>query len=85
VRLDDRGWQQAAKACDALLAKLTTIEQDAAKRLRKNPDDPGVPEAAVALLLFQTVKLTQPDQQPARAAKPAGRRSRRSADGDVVG
>jgi DNA-binding transcriptional ArsR family regulator len=58
LRLDDKGWQQAAKACDALLAKLTAIEQAAGKRSSKDPDEPGVPDAAIALLLFETVKLT---------------------------
>jgi hypothetical protein len=77
VRLDEEGWQQAAKACDALLARLTAIEQAAAKRSSKDPDDPGVPDVAVALLLFETVKLSQPDQQRAREPKPAGRRRRR--------
>jgi hypothetical protein len=42
-----------------------------------------VPEAAVALLLFETVKLTQPGQQRARAAKPAGRRSGRGRNADA--
>jgi DNA-binding transcriptional ArsR family regulator len=75
VRLDAKGWQQAARACEKLLADLSKIEEAAAKRLEKDPEAAGTADAAVVLLLFESVKLTQPDgEAPAARRKPARRR-----------
>jgi len=78
LRLDAKGWQQAAKACQKLLAELGRIEESAAKRLDKDPHADGASDAALALLLFESVKLTQPDRDVAAGRRKAapGRRSR---------
>jgi DNA-binding transcriptional ArsR family regulator len=68
IRLDARGWQQAARACEKLLTDLNRIEEAAQKRLAKDPHAEGTADAAVVLLLFEAIKLTQPD-----SAAPAGR------------
>lgn len=52
-RLDATGWQQAAKACEKLLAELARIEEAAAKRLAKDPHAPGVADATVVTMLFE--------------------------------
>lgn len=58
VRLDARGWQQAARACAKLLAELERIEQAAGKRLEKDGQGAGV-NAAAAVMLFDAVRLTE--------------------------
>ena len=52
-QLDAKGWLQAAKACEKLLAELERIEEAAAKRLEKAPHAPGVADAAVVTMLFE--------------------------------
>jgi DNA-binding transcriptional ArsR family regulator len=56
MRLDARGWQAAARACQKLLAELDRAEQAAAKRLAKDPEAGS--DAAVVMMLFEPVKLT---------------------------
>jgi DNA-binding transcriptional ArsR family regulator len=58
LRLDAKGWQQAAKACDKLLAELARAEEAAAKRLARNGDGNGASDAALAVLLFESVRLS---------------------------
>jgi DNA-binding transcriptional ArsR family regulator len=81
VRLDAKGWQQAAKAGEKLLAELKRIEEAAEKRLAKDPDAAGASDAAVVLLLFEAARLAQADADaPARrTAKPKATRRRRTA------
>jgi DNA-binding transcriptional ArsR family regulator len=77
LRLDPKGWQAAAKACEKLLAELTKIEDAAGRRLAKDPHAEGVSDAAVVVLLFEAVKLTQHEDGGATGrAKAAGRRRR---------
>ena len=77
LRLDGRGWQAAAKACEKLLADLARIEEAASKRLAKG--DAGASDAALVVMLFEAVKLTQPDgDAPAGRAKSNSRRRARS-------
>jgi DNA-binding transcriptional ArsR family regulator len=82
LRLDAKGWQQAAKACEKLLADLNRIEEAAGKRLAKDPHADGVADAAVVLLMFEAVKLSQNhadgDASDGRAAKPKAARRRRT-------
>jgi DNA-binding transcriptional ArsR family regulator len=78
LRLDDRGWQQAAKACEKLLADLTRIEDAAAKRLEKAPSG-GASDAAMVLMLFEAVKLTQPDPEVPAGGRKTTRRRRANA------
>ncbi|HTE62957.1 MAG TPA: winged helix-turn-helix domain-containing protein [Solirubrobacteraceae bacterium] len=68
LRLDAKGWQQAAKACEKLLGDLNRIEEATEKRLAKDPHAAGVSDAAMVLLLFEAIKLTQPEP-----GAPAGR------------
>jgi DNA-binding transcriptional ArsR family regulator len=84
VRLDAKGWQAAAKACEKLLAELGRIEEAAAKRIAKDPDAEGTSDAAVVVLLFEAIKLSAQDGdggEAAQSAKPrAARRRRATAD-----
>jgi len=77
LRLDPKGWQAAAKACDKLLAELTRIEEAASKRLAKDPHPNGEADAALVVMLFEAVRLAQPEADaPAVPAKGANRRKR---------
>jgi DNA-binding transcriptional ArsR family regulator len=79
LRLDAKGWQAAAKACDKLLADLAKVEEAAAKRLEKD-SSAETSDAAVVLMLFETVKLSGQDgEAPAGGAKARGTRRKRAA------
>ena len=78
LRLDAKGWQQAAKACEKLVADLEKIEQGVAMRLAKRPDPGGTTDAALALMLFEAVKLSQPSPEHAPARRRKVSRSQRS-------
>jgi DNA-binding transcriptional ArsR family regulator len=78
LRLDAKGWQAAARACEKLLAELARVEEAASKRLAKDPDSAEAADAALVVMLFETVKLTQPDDDG--QAKPANRRRRARAE-----
>lgn len=71
LRLDARGWEQAAEACAKLLGELGKIEEQAAARLEQDPHAEDAIDAALVLMLFESVKLTQPDPE---AAEPRRRR-----------
>ena len=78
MRLDGRGWAAAAKACEKLLVDLARVEEAASKRLAKDPQ--GASDAALVVMLFEAVKLTQPDgDAPAGAAHGRTRSRRRPA------
>ena len=53
-KLDAKGWQQAAKACEKLLAELAKIEAAAAARIAKDPHASGIADAAVVTMLFES-------------------------------
>jgi len=75
LRLDAKGWQAAARACEKLQAELLRVQEAAARRLAKDPE--GASDAALALMLFETVKLSQSNSgDPTSPSKP--RRRRRS-------
>jgi DNA-binding transcriptional ArsR family regulator len=59
LRLDAKGWQAAAKACERLLAELAKVEDAASKRLEKDPHTEDASDAAVVVMLFEAVKLAQ--------------------------
>ena len=71
LRLDAKGWAAAAKACDKLVADLAKVEEVAARRIAKDPEAAGASDAAVVLLLFETVKLSRQN-----ARSPSLRRGR---------
>ena len=59
LHLDAKGWRQAAKACEKLVGELNRIEETAAKRLAKDPQIAGASDAAVALMLFDAIRLSE--------------------------
>jgi DNA-binding transcriptional ArsR family regulator len=81
LRLDAKGWQQAAKACRKLLAELERIEETSAARIAKDPHAEGTTDAALVLMLFDAIKLSgaETDGDAGRAGKPARRRRSRGA------
>ena len=84
LRLDAKGWQQVAKACEKLLADLGKVEEAASRRLAKDPSAAVASDAAMVLMLFEAVKLSRPDPDaPAGRAKGTTRRRRR-ASADVA-
>lgn len=85
LRLDPKGWQQAAKACEKLLAELTRVEEAASKRLAKDPHAEGASDAALVVMLFEAVKLTQPEpDDPAGRSRTTRRRSARAKRSSAV-
>jgi DNA-binding transcriptional ArsR family regulator len=77
LRLDAKGWQAAARACDKLLAELGRVDEAASRRLAKDPQTQDASDAAVVLMLFEAVKLTRPEPDaPAGRPKRAPRRRR---------
>ncbi len=52
-QLDAKGWQQAARALEKLLADLARIEESAAARLAKDPHAPGTADASIVAMLFE--------------------------------
>ena len=84
LKLDAKGWQAAAKACEKLMADLAKVEDAAAKRLGKNPDAEVVSDAAVVLLLFEAVKLSRRDGEAQASERAKGTtRRRRSAKAEA--
>jgi DNA-binding transcriptional ArsR family regulator len=76
LKLDARGWQQAARACEKLLGEMNRIEEAAAKRIEKDPHAPDISDAALVVMLFEAVRLSRAEPE---AAKPARRgRTRKS-------
>jgi DNA-binding transcriptional ArsR family regulator len=78
LRLDAKGWQAAAKACEKLLSELERVEDAAAKRLARDPQAEGTADAAVVIMLFEAVKLTQPEPNGPTGRAKRGARGRKS-------
>lgn len=80
MRLDAKGWQAAARACEKLLAELGRVEEATSRRLAKDPHAEGTSDAAVVVMLFEAAKLTQPepDAPAGRAGKAPARRRRQT-------
>ncbi len=77
MRLDDRAWKEVAKAYLQLVERLQRIESSAAERIKRDPHADGITEAAVVLMAFESVRLTD---QPATSDRSAATgRSRRAA------
>jgi DNA-binding transcriptional ArsR family regulator len=53
VRVDERGWSEVAEAYMELYERIYEIQADSAKRLGKQPDDPGISTLSV-LAFFET-------------------------------
>ena len=85
LRLDAKGWEAAAKACEKLLGELNRIEEASAKRLEKDPHAEGASDAAMVLLLFEAVKLSAANGDASEGeAKAPRRRSGRSSSSETV-
>jgi DNA-binding transcriptional ArsR family regulator len=69
LRLDAKGWEAAARACEKLLAELNKIEETAGRRIAKDPHADGVSDAAVVMLLFEAVKLSAGGGEPDSAGE----------------
>jgi DNA-binding transcriptional ArsR family regulator len=79
LRLDDKGWAAAARACEKLVADLAKVEDAASKRLAKDPHAEGASDAAIVVMLFEAIKLTQTNEEaPAGRAKGTATRRRRA-------
>lgn len=74
LRLDEKGWQAAAKACEKLLTELARVEDAAGKRLARNPRSEEASDAGVVVMLFDAVKLSEPDHDAAAEENTRGRR-----------
>jgi DNA-binding transcriptional ArsR family regulator len=77
LRLDAKGWQAAAKACEKLLGELTRVEESASKRLAKESQASEASDAALVVMLFEAVKLSGQDGD-AHAGRAKPRRRRRA-------
>jgi DNA-binding transcriptional ArsR family regulator len=58
LRLDEAGFAELGKACDALVAKAEEIESRVAKRVKSDPHA-EVTDVGLGLLLFEAVRLSQ--------------------------
>ena len=87
LRLDAKGWEAAAKACEKLLGELDRIEEAAEKRIAKDPHAEGASDAALVMLLFEAVKLQRGRRRRAGEAEAQGAAppvARGSASADAV-
>ena len=71
MRLDERAWKEVAKAFLQLVERLQRIETAAAERIKADPHADGITEAALVLMAFEAVRLTD---QPAVAADSPSKR-----------
>jgi DNA-binding transcriptional ArsR family regulator len=60
LKLDAQGWRELAEAGRRMLGEAERISKDAAKRLKKAPDDDGNVEAGFVVMLFEAARLAQP-------------------------
>jgi DNA-binding transcriptional ArsR family regulator len=75
LRLDANGWKQAAKACEQLLTSLARIEEGSDKRLAKDPHASDAADAAVVMMLFDAIKMGEPEADSGPTAPRLRRRS----------
>ena len=66
LRLDAKGWRDAAAACVRLVDRLAEIEESANKRREKDPHADGFSDATVAIMLFEALRAraARPDDEP---------------------
>lgn len=70
AKLDAKGWQQLAKACEQLLQKIDTLEAASAKRIAKDPHADGIVDAGLVIMLFEAARLAAPEPKKRRARRP---------------
>jgi DNA-binding transcriptional ArsR family regulator len=69
AKLDDKGFKALAKACEQLLAKIGSIEAEAAKRIAKDPHAEGVVDTGLVVMLFEAARLAGAEPKPRRARR----------------
>jgi DNA-binding transcriptional ArsR family regulator len=75
LRLDARGWNELARACERLLAQVDRIEEAAKERMERNPHSGETRDLALVMMLFEAARLTAED--PTDTAAATRRRHRR--------
>jgi DNA-binding transcriptional ArsR family regulator len=83
LRLDEKGWAAAAKACEKLLADLAKVEDAVSRRLARDPHAEGASDAAIVVMLFEAIKLSQADEQPPASSGRGTTRRRRAAKAEA--
>jgi DNA-binding transcriptional ArsR family regulator len=83
LRLDEKGWAAAAKACEKLLADLAKVEDAVSRRLAKDPHAEGASDAAIVVMLFEAIKLSQADEQAPPSSGRGTTRRRRAAKAEA--
>jgi DNA-binding transcriptional ArsR family regulator len=78
AKMDAKGWAQLAKACEQLLAKIDSIETEAAKRIAKDPHAEGIVDAGLVIMLFEAARLAPPAPKRRRTRRPKQAAVRRS-------
>lgn len=77
MRLDQKGWDQAAKAYLKLLEQLQRIEASAEQRVSKDPHAEDITNASLVLMLFESVRLSDQQPDPDTTTRRTPTRSRR--------
>ena len=77
IRLDAQGREELTAACKQLLERAQAIEEKAKKRVAKDPHAEGISDAAMVLLLFDAVRLSE--VEPADDGAVSGKRRRATA------
>jgi DNA-binding transcriptional ArsR family regulator len=75
MRLDARGWNELARACERLLGQVDRIEETAKERIDRNPHSGETRDLALVMMLFEAARLTAED--PTDTAAATRRRHRR--------
>jgi DNA-binding transcriptional ArsR family regulator len=61
LQLDARGYNELSRACHRLLAQLERIEDAARERIKRNPHTAETKDVALAMMLFETARLSEGD------------------------
>jgi DNA-binding transcriptional ArsR family regulator len=75
--LDAKAFAQLNKACTKLFEQARSIEEAAAKRIERDPHAEDIVESGLSILLFETVRLTDPDRADVDGRRSATQRRRR--------
>jgi DNA-binding transcriptional ArsR family regulator len=62
MELDEQGWRELSEAATELIGRVQQIEDGARKRIDGDPHAEGVTAAAIVVMLFEALRLT--DQPP---------------------
>jgi DNA-binding transcriptional ArsR family regulator len=74
--LDAEGWRALSEACGELFARAEQIEAAARERIAGDPHAPGVTPAALVIMNFEALRLT--DQPPPAGERRGGAAAARS-------